>query len=90
MSGQCVWTGGVLFPGGVSGSDGGGSDAHSAGFGRSRTGEVSAVQRHLQCYEEGEGENCFYYLEQPFRSSMSTKQALQSYRWKRCNAWSKQ
>lgn len=34
-SGRCLWTGGVLFPGGVSGSDGGGSDAHSAGFGQS-------------------------------------------------------
>ncbi len=32
--------------GGVSGSDGGGSDAHSAGLVEAETGEVSAVQRH--------------------------------------------
>ncbi len=51
----CVIAGGVLFPCGVSVSDRGGGDAHQTGAGQGRTGEVPAVQRHLQRYEEGKG-----------------------------------
>lgn len=57
-----VAAGGVLFSCGVSVSDGGGSDAHQTGAGEGRAGEVPAVQRHLQCHEEGEGNTSFYCL----------------------------
>lgn len=49
--------GGVLLPGGVSGPDGGGSDAHQAGTRQGRAGEVSAIQGHLQRSQERKGRN---------------------------------
>ena len=52
----CTCTGGVLFPGRVSISDSGGSDAHQTGAGEGRAREVPAVQGHLQRPEEGEGQ----------------------------------
>ncbi|XP_069028128.1 protein spire homolog 1 isoform X5 [Embiotoca jacksoni] len=48
-----VSQGGVLFPCGVSVSDGGGGDAHQTGAGEGRAGEVPAVQRGLPRHEEG-------------------------------------
>lgn len=54
-----VFAGGVLFPCGVSVTDSGGGDAHQAGAGESRAGEIPAVQRHLQRNEEGEGNVTF-------------------------------
>lgn len=50
--------GGVLLPSGVSGSDGGGGDAHQTGSRQGRAGEVSAVQRHLQRSQERKGNIC--------------------------------
>lgn len=35
--------------------DGGGGDAHQTGAGEGGAGEISAVQRRLQRYEEGKG-----------------------------------
>lgn len=52
---NCVVAGRVLFPCGESVPDSGRGDAHQTGAGESRAGEVSAVQRHLQCHEEGKG-----------------------------------
>lgn len=48
-------TGGVPLPSGVSGSDCGGGDAHQAGSGQGRAGEVSAVQRNLHFPQERKG-----------------------------------
>ena len=53
----CTCTGGVLFPGRVSISDRGGSDAHQTGAGEGRAGEVPAVQGRLQRPEEGKGQS---------------------------------
>lgn len=47
--------GGVLLPSGVSGSHRGGGDAHQTGPGQGRTGEVSAIQRHLHRPQERKG-----------------------------------
>lgn len=47
--------GGVLLPGGVSDTDGGGGDAHPPGAGQSRAGEVPAVQGRLQRAQERKG-----------------------------------
>ena len=44
-----------MFPCGVSVSDCGRGDAHKTGACKGRAGEVSAVQRNLQCYEKGKG-----------------------------------
>ncbi len=53
---MCVFApGGVLLPSGVSGSDGGGGDAHQTGSGQGRAGEVSAVQRRLHRPQERKG-----------------------------------
>lgn len=53
---RCVFPpGGVLLPSGVPGSHGGGGDAHQTGSGQGRTGEVSAVQRHLHRPQERKG-----------------------------------
>lgn len=50
LRGVCSFLlGGVLLPGAVPGSDGGGGDAHQTGSGQGRAGEVSTVQRYLQC-----------------------------------------
>lgn len=51
----CFPAGGVLLPGGVSDSDGGGGDAHQAGSRQGRAGEVSAIQRRLQRSQERKG-----------------------------------
>lgn len=56
----CVSAGGILFPCGVSVSDSGGGNAHQAGAGQGRAGEVPAVQRHLHCNEEGKGNICLH------------------------------
>ncbi|XP_013002119.2 protein spire homolog 1 isoform X7 [Cavia porcellus] len=49
----CMRKRGVLLPGGVPGAHRGGSDAHPAGAGQSRAGEVPAVQGRLHRPEEG-------------------------------------
>lgn len=53
----CGCLGGVLLPSGVFGPHSGGGDAHTAGPGKSRAGEVPAVQRHLQRSKERKGRN---------------------------------
>lgn len=54
--------GGVLLPSGVSGSHRGGGDAHQTGSGQGRTGEVSAIQRHLHRPQERKGRSTWRVL----------------------------